>query len=285
MAKKSDGRYRKVYTKMHADERYRRLTPSQPCGQMLWIQLICGRQTGIIPGLMSIGEAAFAEQLRWPLKAFREAFQEVFREGMVKADWEAQLIYIPNSIQYNAPASPNVVKSWREAWEELPECTLKHQAYKELKAFVEDMGEGFREAFREAIGESGAGAGTGTGTESNTLTPPTADVPVPKPRTPKPLKDTNPNHKPAIEHFTAEWRKWFRGDYPFTARDAKAIERILTAIGNDLDKFKRIVGRYFANTDRFFDGHAIPKLESSLAAFIAEPVGQWYDPMPGGTAK
>ncbi len=71
----------------------------------------------------------------------------------------------------------------------------------------------------------------------------------------------------------------------FAARDAKAIERILTAIGNDLDKFKRIVGRYFANTDRFFDGHAIPKLESSLAAFIAEPVGQWYDPMPGGTAK
>jgi hypothetical protein len=116
---------------------------------MLWWHLIAGRQTGVIPGLCSIGEAAFAEQLRWSLKGFREAFAEVFREGMVEADWEAQLVWVKNAVKYNSPANPNVVLSWRDSWEELPECALKVQAGQYLKYFVEGLGKGFGEAFAE----------------------------------------------------------------------------------------------------------------------------------------
>src|ERR1019366_10362236 len=85
-------RYRKIDLCIHADEKYRRLTPPNPCGQTLWWQLIAGEQTGVIPGLFKIGEAAFAEQLGWSVKAFQEAFREVFREGMVKADWKSRLV-------------------------------------------------------------------------------------------------------------------------------------------------------------------------------------------------
>ena len=106
------------------------------------------------------------------------------------------------------------------------------------------------------------------------------DVLKSKPR--KPKAETNPNHTPAIEHFTARWKAWFKGDYPFQPKDAKAIERILKAIGNDLDKFKRIVERYFANTEKFFAGHCLTKLDNAIATFIAEPMQQWYDPTPGG---
>jgi hypothetical protein len=157
---------------MHADEKYRRLTPSQPCGQALWWHLLAGQQTGIIPGLFSIGESAFAEQLRWPLEGFREAFREVFREGLAKADWEARLVWVPNALKYNKPASPNVVLSWKEAWLELPECKLKDEAYQRLKAFAEAMSKGFREAFAEAMSKGFAEPGTGTGTGYSPLYPP-----------------------------------------------------------------------------------------------------------------
>ena len=110
-------RHRKIDLRMHGDEKYRRLTPCPPCGQALWWHLLAGRQTGIIPGLCVIGESAFAEQLRWPLKGFREAFREVFREGMAFADWTAHVVWVPNAIKYNQPANPNVVKSWAAAWD------------------------------------------------------------------------------------------------------------------------------------------------------------------------
>src|SRR4051812_17634419 len=133
-------RHRRIEMKMHADEKYRRLSAPPPCGQVLWLHLIAGEQTGIVPGLFSIGEAAFAEQLRWSLKGFREAFGEVFREGMAKADWGARLVWVPNAIKYNQPANPNVVKSWRTAWALLPECPLKAEAHEHLKWFLKPLG-------------------------------------------------------------------------------------------------------------------------------------------------
>jgi hypothetical protein len=147
------GRYRRIDMRMHGDSKYRKLSPCPPCGQGLWWALLAGRQTGIIPGLCSIGEAAFAEQLRWPLEAFREAFREVFREGMAEADWEAHLVWVPNAVKYNPPASPNVILSWRDAWDELPECELKTRAYQYLKAYVESLSKPYQEAFSQAISD------------------------------------------------------------------------------------------------------------------------------------
>jgi hypothetical protein len=140
-------RHRKIDLRMHGDEKYRRLSPCPPCGQALWWHLLAGRHTGIIPGLSVIGETAFAEQLRWSLKAFRDAFREVIGEGMAKADWDAHVVWVPNAIKYNPPASANVVKSWGPAWDETPECPLKVEAYETIKAFLEGFGKGFPEAF------------------------------------------------------------------------------------------------------------------------------------------
>lgn len=144
-------RYRKIHVKMHGDEKFCALSAPLPCGQYLWIYLLTGPQTGPIPGLFRAGEAQLAESLNWPLEGFREAFREVFLEGMAKADWKARLVFIPNAMYYNEPASPNVVKSWRVEFDELPECELKYQALKQLKAFVEGLGEAFQEAFQEAF--------------------------------------------------------------------------------------------------------------------------------------
>ena len=133
---------------MYADAKYRRLTPPNPCGQVLWWHMIAGEQTGPIPGLFRIGESAFAEQLGWPLEQFRESFGELFQEGLAKADWKARLVWIPNAIRYNRPENPNIVTSWADAWDELPECSLKVEAWQHLTDCMKQFGERFTEQFR-----------------------------------------------------------------------------------------------------------------------------------------
>jgi len=144
-------RYRKIDIRVWGDQKFRALSPIPPCGQGLWFYLLTGRETGIIPGLLVAGQAAIAESLGWQPKAFYEAFHEVLREGLAIVDWKAPLIWVPNAIRYNHPTSPNVVRSWADAWDEIPECPLKVQAWQQFKTFLEGLGEGFGKAFRESL--------------------------------------------------------------------------------------------------------------------------------------
>jgi hypothetical protein len=143
-------RYRKVDPKMWGDAKFRALTPPPPCGQSLFQYLLTCREHTNVPGVLNGGKAHFAEALGWPLEGFLKAFGEVLREGLAKADWGAQMVWLPNSKKYNVPESPNVVLSWRTAWDEVPECALKLEAYHALKAFTEGLGKAFGEAFAKA---------------------------------------------------------------------------------------------------------------------------------------
>ena len=144
-------RYSKVFRRMWNDAKFRRLSGPQANAQTLWLRLLTGPELTNIPGVFVGGEAALAEALGWDLEGFRKAFAEVFREGLVKADWKARLVWVPKAIHYNRPESPNVIRSWRTQWDELPECELKAEAYRHLKAFVEGLTEPFGRAFAEAL--------------------------------------------------------------------------------------------------------------------------------------
>jgi len=150
---KSTRRYRKVEVRTWGDEKFRRLSPMPPCGQGLWLFLITGPFTGPVPGLFRAGRAAMAEELDWSLEAFDKAFGEAFREGMVKADFRARVVWVPNAIKHNKPESPNVVKSWATELDLIPECPLKWEAIEALKASVYALGEAFAKAFDKAIGK------------------------------------------------------------------------------------------------------------------------------------
>lgn len=143
-------RYRKIFIKVWSDEKVRRLSRPQPNGQSLWFYLLTGKQTTQIPGVFSIGEMGMAELLDWPLQGFRKAFQEILSEGMVKANWRDRLVWVPKAIIYNKPESPNVVRSWETTWDDLPECELKAEIYETLKAFLEELGEGYLKAFEKS---------------------------------------------------------------------------------------------------------------------------------------
>ena len=150
---KTSGRYRKVEVRTWGDEKFRGLSPIPPCGQGLWLFLITGPHTGPIPGLFRAGRAAMAEELDWEPEAFAEAFQEVSAKGMVKADFKARVMWVPNAIKHNKPESPNVVKSWASEFDLIPECELKREAFDSLKASIHALGESFAKAFDEAFGK------------------------------------------------------------------------------------------------------------------------------------
>jgi hypothetical protein len=146
-------RYRKIDTRMWADAKFRALSTPQPSGKYLWIALLTGPHTTNLPGLLRVGEMALSEELGWSLEGFREGFAELFREGLAKADWNARVVWIPNAIKFNPPDNPNVVKGWRDAWDEVPECALKTEAYQRFAVFTKGLGEGFAKAFREGCGQ------------------------------------------------------------------------------------------------------------------------------------
>jgi hypothetical protein len=146
-------RYRKVEVRTWGDEKFRKLSPIPSCGQGLWLYLMTGPHTTSVPGLFRAGRAALAEELGWSQEAFDKAFEEVFQQGMAKADWHHRVIWIPNSIKHNEPASPNVVKSWATELDLIPECELKGEAVAGIAAALAAMNPAFSGAFTARLPE------------------------------------------------------------------------------------------------------------------------------------
>jgi hypothetical protein len=147
-------RYRTLDVRLWGDVKFRALSPIQPSGKALFLYLLTNPNTTTIPGLYRAGAAGMAEELGWTTEGFLEAFREVLDQGLVKADLNSRVIFIPNAIKYNKPQSPNVIKSWAAHWDEIPECDLKDIAYQTLKSFVEGLDHSFIKAFNEAIGKA-----------------------------------------------------------------------------------------------------------------------------------
>jgi hypothetical protein len=133
----------------------------KPNARDLWHYLLSGPPTDVIPGLFVFSIAEAAEYFRWPVKGTRECFDEILGRGMARYDEQTRLVWLPKAMKdRNLPASPNVVRSWRRAWGELPDCSLKREAQASIQASLEGIGkafgEGFLKAFREVFGEGSA---------------------------------------------------------------------------------------------------------------------------------
>lgn len=142
-------RYRKISVQIWNDEKFRRLSDM---AQLAFIYVLTHPQmTGI--GAMRATIDGLAAERKKPVKAFREAFGEAFREGLLLMDESADYLCVPNFLRHNAPESPNVVVSWKNIPELLPECDLQREHFQDVKAFAEGLGEGFAKALPEAFRE------------------------------------------------------------------------------------------------------------------------------------
>jgi hypothetical protein len=156
-------RYRKISVMMWGDRRFKELSRPQPNAQTLWYYLITGPHCTSFPAAFSSGEAGLAEDLEWPMKAFRKVFGELLSKDMVHVDWPNRYIFIPKAFKHNPPENPNVVSAWKKAWTELPDCPLKVVTFDAAvlyltenfkPTFVERFGEELPKGFREEFGKT-----------------------------------------------------------------------------------------------------------------------------------
>lgn len=148
------GRYSKVSRRKWGDERVCRLSFPKANGFTVWDRLLTGPELSNVPGLFAARESGLAEALGWELKAFRDAFSEVSREGLAEADWKVGLVWVPNAIRHNEPESPNVILSWENTLAELPDCALKTKAFGELEAWAKSKGESWYKALAKSMPKS-----------------------------------------------------------------------------------------------------------------------------------
>ena len=136
---KRTSRFRKIDVCIWNDEKFHSLSPN---GKLAFLYLITH------PQMTSLGAMrASIEGLSCELGIDAEAFREVFREGMAKADWKARVVWIPKAINHNLPQSPNVVKSWEEELKLIPECPLKTEALQSIHAALEPLGASYLSVF------------------------------------------------------------------------------------------------------------------------------------------
>jgi hypothetical protein len=141
------GRYRKVEARIWNDAKFQSLSE---LGKLVFLFLLTHPNLTML-GAMRATVPGLAAELGTEFEAFREAFDEGCRKGMVKHDAQASLVWMPNFLRYNKPESPNVVKSWPAAWELLPECRLKFELAQCVRNFVKGLTQAFQEAFAEAF--------------------------------------------------------------------------------------------------------------------------------------
>ena len=141
-------RYRKVEPIIWLDEKFRNLSEKE---KYLFLFLLTAPQTGPIPGLFRAGRATLADELGWEASEFDKAFKELEKQGMARADFSARLVWLPNALKHNNPESPNDVKAWASAYEQLPECGLLDEAVEAIKTYIYSMGEEYKTAFDKAF--------------------------------------------------------------------------------------------------------------------------------------
>lgn len=142
--------YRKIDVRIWNDKAFNSFTDQ---GKLAFIFLITHPHLEMI-GAMRGTIAGLAQELGWSEKAFREALKEALLKSMVKVDERASFIWLPNFLKYNKPESPNVVKSWENALDRLPECELKVHLIQCVKDSTKALPEGFQKALPEVFAKS-----------------------------------------------------------------------------------------------------------------------------------
>lgn len=163
------GRYRRIRSRLWAEPAFAQLTDME---KLTALYLLSGPQT-TATGLMRFSIASAAEDLRCSGRQFQKRLDVVLRAFGWRYDPAARVLWIREWISENPPQNPNVVQSWRKAFNEIPNCPLKTEAWNVVREFVSQRGESFTKPLDEPFGESLA--------EPTANDPSNTPVPVPDP--------------------------------------------------------------------------------------------------------
>lgn len=140
-------KYRKIDPRIWNDAKFRSLSDN---AQLTFLFILTHPHMTPLGAMRSTMEGLAAEK-GWAGKAFREAFTEASRQGLLIADEKACFVGVPNFLKYNQPESPNVVKSWIGSVDSIPECHAKNELLSRVSQYLDGLSEGFPKAFKEAF--------------------------------------------------------------------------------------------------------------------------------------
>ena len=141
------GRYRKVDSRIWNDAGFMALSDDAKL-TFLFIMTHPG-QTSL--GAMRASVPGLAAELRWTEKRFLNSLSESLAKKMIQHDASASFLWLPNFLKYNRPESPNVIRSWGNSLDLIPECTLKHTLMQSVSGFVADMPQSFNKVLPDAF--------------------------------------------------------------------------------------------------------------------------------------
>ncbi|WP_152038175.1 hypothetical protein [Paraburkholderia hospita] len=257
-------------------------------GQSLWLYLLTGPFTRGIPGVVRAGRMAMAETLNWSQDDFDRCFDEIAAQKMSNFDWDMQLIWLPHGIEYNSPPNPNVVRSWRNEWELIPDCALKERIFHALKDHIDKLGTPFTQAFEATISSptpSGTPFGTPSRRASRMASSTPSHTPSIKPsltpsRTPSGIQRTEsskPNPKVKTVPPTVVGGKRARArSAPKSGNDAanevendtaETLEPLPDKADSDDTASVKASGKASATASRKASGKALPDTAATWAAY------------------
>ena len=136
-------RFAKVDLRIWHDERFRSLPMP---AQFLFLYLLTSPERTLIPGVLRHSFSTVFAHFGWSQRTGFLHVTALVECGMVA--YEGDLIWLPNALNHNRPANPNVVRGWRKAFDhELPECGLREIIGTAISLFLRDFQPAFRQAF------------------------------------------------------------------------------------------------------------------------------------------
>jgi hypothetical protein len=154
--------FKMIEMRIWADEKFVKLSRAQPSAQFLFIYLFSGPHTlqpRMVPGVYRVSRAGLADALGWSLDDFDACFREISGLRMAEADWDHQILWLPNVLKRAMPRAPNNVVGWRSGWDLIPDCNLKRRIFRAIRSAVNAQGEAFSKAFDAAIRPVQLGSG------------------------------------------------------------------------------------------------------------------------------
>jgi hypothetical protein len=139
------GRYRRLYVNEWHHPDFRRLNDG---ARVVRFYVTAGPQTTSV-GCYRLSTALAVEDLGGTAEQFEERLAtvcELFNWG-----WDplARVIWIRDWVDWNPPASPNVVASWAKLLKNVPDCSIKYEAVASIAASLKNLPQSFREPFAD----------------------------------------------------------------------------------------------------------------------------------------
>lgn len=137
--------YAKIQTKLWHDPRFRALSER---GRLLFMYLLsCPHRN--LEGLFVLPVGYASADLGWEPETVAGTIAETVGQGLIAYDETVALVFIVDSLRYQAPANPNMVTAALNKLEALPDSPLLERFYADAQRYAKPLAERLPERFTQ----------------------------------------------------------------------------------------------------------------------------------------